>query len=449
MPVDRWLLAVLLALSAAPAAAQAPPVASVRLTLDEAVAEALAGNASLRAARSGVEEAAAFVSVTSSGWFPRVSFSEGWQRGNQPVFVFSSLLAARRFAAGNLALESLNRPAPLAVFHATAGIEQLVFDGGRRRAAVASARSSRDIAQSSLDRASAALVVSVTQAYGRVLEADAAARAANANLASLGEDLARTERRRDAGVVSDADVLALSVRVSDLRERVIRAESGSATARAELNRLTGAPIDRDIQVVEPPAPIDDAATLADLKTLLAEAESTRPELRGADAAEAAADAARRQARGAIVPSVAVQGVVDLVGTTVTDRRSSWLVGGELRWSVSTGGAERAATRAAAAGVARARAEREDVRAAVDVDVLTAVRRWQEAVARRDVGRAAVADAAERQRIVRDRFDVGLAGVTDVLAASAAVLEAEANRTSAAVDLIVRRAELHRALGRAR
>jgi outer membrane protein TolC len=59
----------------------------------------------------------------------------------------------------------------------------------------------------------------------------------------------------------------------------------------------------------------------------------------------------------------------------------------------------------------------------------------------------VAQAREGQRITRDRFDAGLAGVTDVLRASSAVVDAEAQRTAAAVDAVVAEAMLRRAVGR--
>jgi len=65
-----------------------------------------------------------------------VSFVESWQRGNQPVFVFSSLLSARQFGAANFAVDALNYPDANGFFHASLGVEQLLFDGGRQRSAV-------------------------------------------------------------------------------------------------------------------------------------------------------------------------------------------------------------------------------------------------------------------------------------------------------------------------
>jgi outer membrane protein TolC len=103
------------------------------LTLDRALTAALAQNASLRASRAGVEEASARVTRARSGLFPRVSVTESWQRGDQPVFVFSSLLSARRFAAVNFAIDALNHPDPIGFFQTSVVVEQLLFDGGRQR----------------------------------------------------------------------------------------------------------------------------------------------------------------------------------------------------------------------------------------------------------------------------------------------------------------------------
>jgi outer membrane protein TolC len=65
-----------------------------------------------------------------------------------------------------------------------------------------------------------------------------------------------------------------------------------------------------------------------------------------------------------------------------------------------------------------------------------------------VGRAAVEQARESQRIIRDRFDAGLAPVNDVLRASTAVIDADARRVAAVIDAMVATAMLNQALGRA-
>src|SRR4051812_22673796 len=152
------------------------------LTIDRVVSDAIAGNPSLRAAHAAGAEAADHAAAAESAWFPRLSVSESWQHGNQPVFVFSSLLAARQFAPANFAIDALNHPNAISFFQTSVGLEQLLFDGGRQRAAVRSARLRRQMADLETDTAAATLALTVTEAYGRVLSADAGGRALNAAL---------------------------------------------------------------------------------------------------------------------------------------------------------------------------------------------------------------------------------------------------------------------------
>jgi outer membrane protein TolC len=417
------------------------------LTVDRAVQDALAHNASLRASRASVSESDAHVAEARSGWFPRVSVTESWQRGDQPVFVFSSLLSSRQFAAENFAIDSLNHPEATGFFRNTIAVEQLVFDGGRQRSVTDSAQFRRDIAQLSTDEASAALVLATVQAFGRTLVADAGQRAAEAALEAAREDLIRAQNRRDTGLATDADVLALVAHVADLQQRAIQQQGEAGVSRAELNRLMGAPIEREYLVAQP-SDVDNASlATTSVEALFAEAERNRSELRKAAVARQLAETDRQNARAALIPQVAAQGAFDLSGTQFNDRASAWLVGAEFRWNLSLGGAETARIKAAAGASTRAAAEADDARAAVHVEVVTALRRLQAANARRLAGRAAVEQARESQRITRDRFDAGLAGVTDVLRASSAVVDAESQRVAAAVDAMVSEAMLRRALGR--
>ncbi len=416
------------------------------LPLDRAVQEALTRNQTLLAARATVDEARAGQREARAAFVPRVSVSESWQRGNQPGFVFSSRLAARQFAASNFAIDALNHPDPVGFFRTSVGIDQTLFDGGRRRASTAAAGLGVDIANAGVDDTAAGLAVSVTEAYGRVLVAQTTEQAANAGLEAAREDRARAGRRRDAGLATDADVLTLAVHEADLQERAIRARSDLAVARAQLNHLMGHPLDRAFAVAEPAEPSSTVAP-ASLEVLYAEADRQRPDMRRASSAVRAADTGVTGARAGLWPQVAAQAAFDVSGTRVADRASSWLVGGELRWTFSLGGAELARRAAAAAAASRARSEREALTSGVHLDVLTATRRLESAQARRAVGLASVEQARESQRIIRNRFEAGVAGVTDVLQASTAVLDAEARAIAARVDVTVSHALLRRALGR--
>ena len=62
-------------------------------------------------------------------------------------------------------------------------------------------------------------------------------------------------------------------------------------------------------------------------------------------------------------------------------------------------------------------------------------------------RDALTQARESQRIVRERYDAGLASATDLLRAGEAVFDAEARATAADMDVILETVALDRAAGR--
>lgn len=415
------------------------------LTLDAAVTQAVAKNPGLRAAGAGADEAAARVDQAQSRFYPRVTVTEAWQRGNAPVFVFSSLLSARKFTAGNFAIDSLNQPDAVGFFHGAVAVEQVLFDGGRTGAGVDAGKGLQAAATAMRDEQALALATQVAAAYGQVLTTESARAAADAAARAATEDVARAERRREAGTVTNADVLSLQVHLAEMRQRGIEAAGQAAIARATLNRLRGAAVDTEFVVQEPP--LAPPAAARDWKPLAEEALAARPDLRQREAEVSLAASSGRQAKAGWWPQVAAQAAYQYDGLSFSDRASAWVVGGEARWSFSTGMGERAAMRAATAADARARAQLADARASVEVEVLAAVRQLESAEAREVVARASVAQARESQRILRDRYEAGMAGVQDVLAAAAAVLQAETARVSAVADRLVAQAGLDRAVGR--
>ncbi len=424
----------------------APALAQERLSVADAVTRALAQNPAIRSTDAAAGEAATRVTQARAGYLPRVSLIQDAQRGNQPVYAFSSLLAARQFASTDFAISALNHPDAITSYHTGLAIEQPVFDGLRTQSATRSAELGRTLAETVQAQTREDLALNVTRAYAQVLLARAEGATATAAVTAAQEDLARAEHRRDAGLVSEADVLSLQVHLARMREREIRAGSEETVARAELNQAMGEPLDREF-VLEEAGPATVAP--APMPELEQEALSARPEIKAADVQRARARENERGARGALLPQVSVQGLFDLngSGTAFGTRSSAWLFGVQARWNVFSGMADIARLRETGLAAARATADRDSAEAAVRVEVRAAVARVQSAIARQQVGQAAVAQALESQRIIRDRYQAGMAPVTDVLRAADAVLDAQQQRTSAVVDLLVANAALDRALGR--
>src|SRR5512139_1610078 len=98
------------------------------LTLSSAVDRALKNNPLIRVALSGREIADAQLREARAGWFPLVQFNETFTRGNNPVFVFGSLLEQARFTQQNFQLSALNNPDALSNFRTALTLRQTLFD---------------------------------------------------------------------------------------------------------------------------------------------------------------------------------------------------------------------------------------------------------------------------------------------------------------------------------
>lgn len=433
------LLAVALAGLPAPVAGQTP------LSLADAITTATAANPSLRAAQAGGDAARELSRAARSEWFPRIEFAENWHRSTQPVAAFGTLLNAGRFTAADFAVDRLNAPGRLDGFARYAGVRQVLYDGGRTRALAAAARATSAAADARVDAATADLAYRVTEAYGRLIAAEAGVDAARAGLDWAIEAQQHADARRTAGTATDADVLAASVRIADMRQRQIQAAGDVVTARATLNSLMGAPLDQTFVVSLPMTAIAPSA-LPDLAVLRENARAGRAELRNAEQAVAAAEAGQRLNRSALWPDLSAAAGYEWNGTEFTARQSSWTIGAELRWSLSLGGSDIARVAAGRATATAARAERDAAIAAIDLEVVVAQERWRVAVASAEVSRLVADEAREAQRIMRQRYAAGMASMTDVLAAQSAWFAADAQATANRVGLLTAWAALERATG---
>jgi outer membrane protein len=426
-------------MAAAPVRAQTP------LTLQDAVARAVAGNPDARIATLAEQEASHRVTQARAGYLPRVDAVEGWQRGDLPVFAFGSLLNQRRFTAADFALDALNHPGAIDNFRVAVGAEQSVYDGGATRARVRAAQLGVELAASGRVSVRQALAVAATQAYGAVLQAEAARGAAAAALEAAEADLQRTRDRRDAGVVTDADVLSVEVHRASVEEARLRASLAADLARADLNRVMGEPLDTQFALAAPAAVAPDP--LPPLATLEEEALAKRPELHQARLMVDLAGAQVSGARAGYLPQVFAQVGWEGNGGQWDHRAGSWIAGAGVRINVFRGFSDKARVAEATESARRRELERERATTGVQLEVRSAVSRLETSRARESLARSVVAQATERQRIVRDRYEQGLADVTALLRAAEAVMQAEEQQIRARVDALVDAASLDRVLGR--
>jgi outer membrane protein TolC len=178
--------------------------------------------------------------------------------------------------------------------------------------------------------------------------------------------------------------------------------------------------------------------------------SERPELARARAARDRAERGVDEARAGYLPRADL--FARLYGDTpdgLDFGRGNWIAGVALTWGVYAGGARGAGVDQARAGLREMLEADRAATLAVQLDVKRAWLRRDEARARQDVAGAAVGQAEESLRLVRDQYEGGAATVTRYLEAELMATQARMRATQARYDLRKAEAELERALGRHR
>ncbi|MBK7930132.1 MAG: TolC family protein [Bryobacterales bacterium] len=426
---------------AQPAQAQA----AQPMTVQDAARMAVKQHPAAEAAEARVRGAGARVDQARTGYLPKLGYQESWQASNNPVFVFSTLLTQRRFTEANFAIDALNRPDAINNFQSQVGAEQMLFDGGQTRRQVKSAQLGVGMAKEQRALTEMELVARAARAYYGALLAEEALKVADASRASAEADLKRAESRREAGMATEADVLSVRVHLAAVAEQIIVRRSERDVALAALNEALGRGLDTPLQLttgLQPVAPPTEAEQERARRALAA-----RPEVKQAGLAIEMSQTQAASARSAYLPQVSARLAGEANrGQFVKQYGGNWFAGVSLRWNISSLYTSKAAIQEAVEAERASAAQKRQLESGIALQVRAATARLQAARERTATAAASVAQAAESVRITRDRYENGLATMTDLLRNESAQLEASLRRVMAIHDQRVAAVELEMASG---
>lgn len=421
-------------------------LAQEALTLRQAVDLALGANPLAAAADAGEKEAEARIHQAQSGYLPRLQFSESLQRGDNPVFVFSSLLTQHQFRDANFAIGSLNRPDAMNNYQTQLAVEQVIFNARQTSRSVEAARFTRQMAGEDARQSHSDIILNVLRAYFGVTLAEKNLGVARQSVDSARADLERAESIYQSGRSTQADVLALRVHLAGTQEQQIGASNDVAVARAALNDALGVSLDRTFELTTPLESVagEPEGTLDEYGRLAAQ---DRPELRQAALAQRLARTEQQIAEATYWPQVAFQGIVEADRQNFFSKGgANWFTAVTLRWNLWNGGETKARVEQARFAASRAEALRKRADSAIGLEVRKAYLDLSAAAQRVEVASAAAAEAEEAHRIIQNRHQAGLITVTELLRSEVALSAARTRRLAAVYDYRVAAAALEHAAG---
>lgn len=384
------------------------------LTLKRAVSIALERNPFRKMALADAASAQAGVTLSRSSFFPIVSVSETATVGNDPVYAFGTRLRQGRFTQADFAVNRLNFPTTIGNYATRIGGQWNIFDSLATTFEIKRAQSLQGAAQKQLSRADQQVVYQVIEAYNRVLLANRQLEVAEQSSATAQEMVRASSSRVEAGTAVEADALSAKVTLARRQQERIRARSGLAISHAQLNAVLGLDLSKD----QVPSGGMEARDLPETNLHESELQALeqRPDMQGARLQVAAQQYALKMAKSAFGPRVDVFGSWQADNSAFAGNgNNNWMTGAELRIDLPFKDkfAKLSMEKAGANKMEAAlQAEEDNVR----LEVRRAYYDHEAARQMLEVTRGSIAQAEESLRMIRDRYESGLATITDLLRA---------------------------------
>lgn len=422
----RWkyrLAGWLLALTATAAWAQAPS-----LTLREAIDRALEHNPQTAAARADVADADAGVAMAQPALLPHLNLTEDLSRGNDPVYVFGTKLRQQRFAQSDFSLDSLNRPTPTGDFATRLNGQWTLFNWLETQQQVRAAKLDAASATSMSGAVRQGVIFAVVQAYQGVLYAQRQLAVAQHDQQTAEALRQEAQGRVKAGLAIDSDLLGAEVNLAARQQDTIAAEGALETGWAELEAAMGSATSArpTLQPLEARSYPEGSLAEGMAATLKA-----RPDLQALVQQSAAEGQAVRAARSDLLPQVSAYGTWEMDRLTFAGEGGNhWVAGAQLNLDILPLGRRAHLEQARAAqqkAAAQEQLQEQQIRLAVS-RAFTGHATAERMVA---TARAAMDQSTEGLRILRNRYDAGLATMTDLLRAEDAVRQSQSNYWRAA------------------
>jgi outer membrane protein TolC len=393
------------------------------LTLRQAIDQALGQSPDAAIARAGGEDAKAAASLARTQLLPQLSFTEDISRGDDPVYAFGSRLRQRQFTQADFDVNALNRPQPLGNFSTRFSGSWMAFDSFKTQRQIRRADLFKASATSSAKAVDQQIVFRVVGAYQAVLYAQreiAVAEHEQETAAALENSAADHVK---AGLAVESDLMSAQVNAAARKEELIAAQGELELAWAQLREAMGAPELKatGLKPIEP-----HRFTQLPLEQELETAAKTRPDLKSLGQAQRAQASAVGATRSEFGPHVSAYGNWEEDrGSLTSSGGNNWVAGVQIGMDILPFG-KRAQLARENAAKQRIDAQLAASQQHMRLEVSQAHIHLQTAELSLETARAAMDQAAESLRILKNRYSAGLATITDLLRAEDAERQSQSS-----------------------
>lgn len=406
--------------------------ATLELDLDETIQRALLTNPNVKIAEYNRKAAKADYSAAKSARGISISVNHQTTRGGYADNQFYNGLNIGK-GIGNDHSNSITATLPL-------------FTGGELQGQIGQAKANYRSMLSAEEQAYIEMKETATNGYFGMLDAGNMKTLCQESVDRLQAHLDNVIAQYNVGIVARADVLRSEVELANAKQDYISAANSYDVAEATLNNIIGTPLDTTLILKDSLqyVPYDN-----DMAYCLAYSKDHRPELKQAEYAIDAAEAALVVARSGHMPKINATAGNYWGGDGSNwpgDDDENWAVGVTASMNIFDSGVTWSKIHAAQENLAKAKESQRQIQDAVELEVRTDYLGMREAEKRISTTQVAVAQAEEDYHIAVVRYQAGVGTNIDVMDAQVALTEAKTNYVKALYDYNTSKAALNTSMG---
>lgn len=425
-------------------AAAVPSWLNRPLALAECLDIALQQNASVLRSKSDLEANHGIVVQTRAIALPKLQSTGNYQYNDQieqlpPAFGGTGVKSFQKEHSWNAGIK----------------LVQSIYEGGRIKAALKTARLTKEQALLQHETVLLDTLLQVRVAYFGILLAEQQITVQDASVKLLQKELEDTTRRYSAGTVPRFNVLRAEVEVANAKPKLIHARNAYRISKNNLAMLLGYRVPATVWEDVPlqlTGKLEAEPYDIQLPVALAQALEKRPELSVLRKIELLRREAIKTAKSGYLPSVQLFAGYGWRNSTfpvdyLKDDIAGWNTGAQVTWNWFDGNLTKGKVLEAEALLKRSAVDLDDKTREIELDVRTAYSGFINAKEVLESQKKVQEQAEEALRLAIARDEAGTGTQLDVLNAQTALTQARTTQIQALHDYAVARARLERAIGR--
>lgn len=412
------------------------------INIQQAIEIALQDNLSVDEALARIRQAEATIGEINADFLPIISTNTSFVRTNAPSVYFFKKIDERMLDPAT----NFNYPGWLSNFETDFSVHYNVYKGGI--SVLNRWKAENGLSLKFLDRETLnnTLTASVIEAYYNALALEETKQKLIENYAMVAKQVQIAYERYNEGMILKSDLLLLEFRLAESEEQVTLANNAYQLALASLSNLLGSNADTHIQLVKEEndwIPIPDSYDSA-----LGMALCLRPELKAARKNVEIAKIDVKINKRAFLPTIDIDGRVywDDEHMHYSARRTNWVFGAELTWSLYDGGTRKYSLSKSKSVLEEMLAQDRKMTLSVQLDIKQSYLNFESAQARLVTAGKSLQHSEENLRIVKEQYLEGKSSVTDYLNAHIVYTSSLLSQIHANYDIKKAKGSIGRSVG---